>query len=105
MAEARAAVTAARQVCDLPVMVSMTFEQGVSLTGSSPTIFAETMQNMGVAALGTNCSLGPDQMLPVVEELLSVCSCPVVAEPNAGLPELRDLPLELSGDDEDDDTL
>ena len=47
------------------------------------------MQNMGVAALGTNCSLGPDQMLPVVEELLSVCSCPVVAEPNAGLPELR----------------
>lgn len=89
LAEARAAVTAARQVCDLPVMVSMTFEQGVSLTGSSPTIFAETMQNMGVAALGTNCSLGPDQMLPVVEELLSVCSCPVVAEPNAGLPELR----------------
>jgi len=89
LAEARAAVTAARQVCDLPVMVSMTFEQGVSLTGSSPTIFAETMQNMGVAALGTNCSLGPDQMLPVVEELLSVCACPVVAEPNAGLPELR----------------
>ena len=89
LAEARAAVAAARQVCDLPVMVSMTFEQGVSLTGSSPTIFAETMQNMGVAALGTNCSLGPDQMLPVVEELLSACSCPVVAEPNAGLPELR----------------
>ena len=90
LAEARAAVVAARQVCDLPVMVSMTFEQGVSLTGSSPTIFAETMQNLGVDVVGTNCSLGPDQMLPVVRELLEVCACPVMVEPNAGLPELRD---------------
>lgn len=90
LAEARAAVVAARQECDLPIMVSMTFEQGVSLTGSSPTVFAETMQNLGVDAVGTNCSLGPDQMLPVVSELLSVCACPVMAEPNAGLPELRD---------------
>ena len=90
LAEARAAVVAARQECDLPVMVSMTFEQGVSLTGSSPTIFAETMQNLGVDVVGVNCSLGPDQMLPVVSELLSVCACPVMAEPNAGLPQLRD---------------
>ncbi|MBD5627579.1 MAG: dihydropteroate synthase [Desulfovibrio sp.] len=90
LAEARAAVAAAREVCDLPVMVSMTFEHGVSLTGSSPEIFAETMQNLGADVLGTNCSLGPDEMLPVVRELLSVCACPVMAEPNAGLPELRD---------------
>ncbi|MBQ9406716.1 MAG: homocysteine S-methyltransferase family protein [Desulfovibrio sp.] len=90
LAEARAAVVAARRVCDLPVMVSMTFEQGVSLTGSSPTLFAETMQNMGVDVVGTNCSLGPEQMLTVLEELLRVCACPVMAEPNAGLPELRD---------------
>ncbi len=89
LAEARAAVVAARQECDLPVMVSMTFEQGVSLTGSSPAIFAETMQNLGVDVVGTNCSLGPDQMLPVLRELLSACACPVMAEPNAGLPELR----------------
>lgn len=89
LAEARAAVVAARQECDLPVMVSMTFEQGVSLTGSSPAIFAETMQNLGVDVVGTNCSLGPDQMLPVVRELLSACACSVMAEPNAGLPELR----------------
>ena len=90
LAEARAAVAAARQECDLPVMVSMTFEQGVSLTGSTPTIFAETMQNMGADVVGTNCSLGPDQMLPVVQELLNACECPVMTEPNAGLPELRD---------------
>ena len=89
LAEARAAVVAARRECDLPVMVSMTFEQGVSLTGSSPAIFAETMQNLGVDVVGTNCSLGPDQMLPVVRELLETCACPVMAEPNAGLPELR----------------
>lgn len=89
LAEARAAVAAARQECDLPIMVSMTFEQGVSLTGSSPAVFAETMQNLGVDVVGTNCSLGPDQMLPVVEGLLEVSACPVMAEPNAGLPELR----------------
>ncbi|MBO6170912.1 MAG: homocysteine S-methyltransferase family protein [Desulfovibrio sp.] len=89
LAEARAAVAAARRECNLPVMVSMTYEQGVSLTGSSPSVFAETMQNMGVDVVGTNCSLGPDQMRPVAEELLHVCACPVMAEPNAGLPELR----------------
>lgn len=89
LAEARAAVVAARRECDLPVMVSMTFEQGVSLTGSSPAVFAETMQNMGVDVVGTNCSLGPEQMIPVVEEYLRCCACPTLAEPNAGLPELR----------------
>jgi len=45
---------------------------------------------MGVDVVGTNCSLGPDQMQPVVQELLTACECPVMAEPNAGLPELRD---------------
>lgn len=101
LAEARAAVAAARRVCDLPIMVSMTFEQGMSLTGSTPAVFAETMQNMGVDVVGTNCSLGPEQMEPVVRELLDVCSCPVMAEPNAGLPELRGsttvFPLEPEG--------
>lgn len=90
VAEARAAVVAARRVCDLPVMVSMTFEQGRSLTGSSATIFAETMQNLGCDVIGTNCSLGPDEMLPVVQELLACCGVPVMAEPNAGLPVLVD---------------
>lgn len=89
LAEARAAVAAAHMVCDLPVMVSMTFEHGTSLTGSSPEIFAETMQNLGAEVVGTNCSLGPDEMLPVVQELLETCACFVMAEPNAGLPELR----------------
>jgi 5-methyltetrahydrofolate--homocysteine methyltransferase len=47
------------------------------------------MQNMGVDVVGTNCSLGPEQMRPVAAELLQACVCPVMVEPNAGLPELR----------------
>lgn len=90
LAEAKAAVTAARLECDLPIVVSMTFDKGVSLTGSTPEIFAETMQNLGVDALGTNCSTGPEQMAPVVEELLAYARVPVLVEPNAGLPELVD---------------
>lgn len=90
LAEARAAVIAARTECALPVMVSMTFEKNCSLTGSRPEIFAETMQNLGVTALGTNCSAGPEQMAPVIEELLAYSRVPVLVEPNAGLPELVD---------------
>ncbi len=88
LAEARAAVVAIRQQCNLPIMVSMTFEDGVSLTGTTPEIFVETMQNLGVVALGTNCSAGPEQMVPVVEEMLAFSKVPVLVEPNAGLPEL-----------------
>ena len=90
LAETRAAAVAAHLECDLPIMASMTFEQGVSLTGSTPEIFAETMQNLGVAALGTNCSAGPEQMGPVIEEMLAYSRVPVLVEPNAGLPELVD---------------
>lgn len=90
LAEARLAVVGARQACDLPVMVSMTFENGVSLTGSTPEIFCETMLNMGVVAVGVNCSLGPDEMPPIVEELLRHSTAPVLVQPNAGLPALRD---------------
>lgn len=90
LAEVRAAVIAARQECSLPIMVSMTFENAVSLTGSSPEIFAETMLNLGVSVIGTNCSTGPEQMVPVVEELLAYSRVPVMVEPNAGLPELID---------------
>lgn len=89
LAEVRASVIAARQTCKLPVMASMTFENGLSLTGSTPEIFAETMQNLGVAACGSNCSLGPDEMRPVIGEFVRVCECPVLAEPNAGLPILE----------------
>lgn len=88
LAEARAAAAAVRMETDLPVFVSMTFEDGVSLTGSSPEIFAATMQNMSIDAIGVNCGAGPEQMLPVVRRILESCTLPVFVEPNAGLPEL-----------------
>ena len=90
LAEVRIAVAAVRAECDLPVMVSMTFEQGTSLTGTTPEIFAETMQNLGVDALGLNCGLGPEEMAPIMERFLACSGAPVFAEPNAGLPELVD---------------
>ncbi len=88
IAEARLAVAAAKSVCDIPIFVSMTFEGETSLTGTSPKVFAATMENMGVHAIGVNCGAGPEQMLPIVEELLMHSNVPVFAEPNAGLPEL-----------------
>ncbi len=90
LAEARAIVLAVRAECDLPVGVSMTFENGVSLTGSRPEVFVHSMLNMGVDLIATNCSAGPEQMAEVVDELLALSDVPVLVEPNAGLPELVD---------------
>ena len=90
IAEVKAIVLAARMECDLPIGVSMTFENARSLTGSSPEVFAATMANMGVSFIGTNCSAGPKEMADVVSRLLATSPVPVMAEPNAGLPELVD---------------
>jgi len=88
IAELRAAIVAAREVCSLPVGASMTFDNGVSLTGTSPEVFVETVANMGVDLVATNCSAGPEQMVAVVEQMLAVSPVPVLVMPNAGLPEL-----------------
>ena len=90
LAEARIIVAAIREVSSLPVLVSMTFEEGVSLTGTTPEIFAATMSNMGVDAVGLNCGAGPEQMAPLVDRFLACSRIPVLVEPNAGLPELVD---------------
>lgn len=88
LAEARAAVLAVREECSLPVGVSMTFENGVSLTGTNPATFVDTMQNLGVDLIATNCSAGPEQMVDVVRQMLPRLHTPLLVEPNAGLPEL-----------------
>lgn len=90
IAEARAAVVAARRVCDLPLSVSMTYEGGVTLTGSSPELCAATLANLGVEIIATNCSAGPEQLREVAARLLAVSPAPVLVQPNAGLPELID---------------
>lgn len=89
LAEARAVVIAAREVCDLPVAISMTFESPAAcLTGTSPLTFIDTMQNMGVELMGTNCSAGPEQILEVLKNMQPRLSSPLLVEANAGLPEL-----------------
>lgn len=88
--ECRAAVIAAGEVCDLPIMVTLTFdEDGRTLFGTDPETAALVMTSMGVDAVGVNCSTGPDQMCDVVRKMTRYTDIPVVAKPNAGLPSLQ----------------
>ena len=89
IAEARAIVVAHRRVSCLPIGVSMTYEDGITLTGSSVSVCTNTLANMGVDFIAMNCSAGPAEMRNAALELLSICPVPVVIQPNAGLPELR----------------
>ncbi len=90
LAEMKAAVMGAREVCDVPVAVSMTFESSVSLTGSSPLSFLDTAQNLGVDMVASNCSAGPAQFEELVKTMLRRLRTPLLVYPNAGLPELQD---------------
>ncbi len=85
--ETKAALLAAKENSDLPVIVTNAYgEDGKLMTGASPAAMAALLEGMGVDALGANCSLGPRQLRGVAEELLKNASVPVVLKPNAGLP-------------------
>ena len=87
--ETKAALLAAKEACDLPVMVSNAYgADGKLMTGSTPTAMVALLEGMGVDALGANCSLGPKQLRGVAEELLKAASVPVLLKPNAGLPKV-----------------
>ena len=89
--EAKAAVLAAKENCDLPVLLTCVFdEKGKMLTGGTPESIVATMEGLGVDGIGTNCSLGPAEMIPVVKRLVAAASVPVLVNPNAGLPEVVD---------------
>lgn len=89
--EALAAVTAAKSVSSLPVFVTCAYsENGRLLTGAKPSEVVKTLEEAGADALGTNCSFGPDKLIPVVEELVKYSSVPVIVNPNAGLPIIKD---------------
>ena len=89
--EAKAAVVAAQEVCQLPVMVSMTYqEDGRTLLGTPPEVAASVFEAFGVAAVGANCSLGPESFVPLVERMAKVTYTPIVVYANAGLPILKD---------------
>lgn len=85
--ETKAAVLAAKENSDLPIIVTNAYdENGRLMTGANPAVMAATLEGMGVDAIGANCSLGPKQLMDVMDELLKYCSVPVAFKPNAGLP-------------------
>ncbi|HHW47222.1 MAG TPA: dihydropteroate synthase [Clostridiaceae bacterium] len=87
--EARAALIAVRESCDLPVCVSMTFdENGKTLTGTDPVTALITLQSLGADAVGCNCSTGPKDMLKIISQMKPYAKVPLMAKPNAGLPKL-----------------
>jgi len=89
--EARAALLAAKEQTALPVFVTMSFEaSGRTFTGCTVAAMAHTLEGLGADALGINCSLGPKELLPLVRELKEHTRLPVIAKPNAGLPDPAD---------------
>jgi Methionine synthase I, cobalamin-binding domain len=85
--EAKAAILAAKENSSLPVFCTMTFEQnGRTLMGTNPKTMVFVLEGLGVDALGINCSLGPKELIPIVDEILQYASIPVMVQPNAGLP-------------------
>ncbi len=89
--ETKAALLAAKENSDLPVIVSNAYgEDGKLMTGATPAAMVALLEGMGVDALGANCSLGPHQLRGVAEELFKYASVPVILKPNAGLPKSVD---------------
>lgn len=87
-AEARAALLAAKENSDLPVLVSCAYgADGKLMTGGTPESVVAMLEGLGADAVGVNCSLGPDALAPIVERYLAAASVPVLMKPNAGLPQ------------------
>ena len=81
------ALDAAQSVCDIPMMCSLTLEaDGTAMYGGNAVEAVMTLQEMGAAAVGLNCSVGPDQLESVVANMKAVAKVPIIAKPNAGMP-------------------
>ena len=95
--EAKAALLAVKENTALPALVTMSFEErGRTFTGCTAASMTRTLEGLGADAVGVNCSLGPEQLLPIVREICSLASIPVVVKPNAGLPDPVDGHYDLS---------
>lgn len=89
--ECRAAVIAIKEVSDLPIMVTLSYnEDGRTLFGTPPETAVVVLQSLGVDAIGINCSTGPMEMVELVKKMAQYSTVPILAKPNAGLPELED---------------
>lgn len=98
--ELKAAVLAAKENSDKPIFTTMTFERNMrTFTGTLPSAFAVTMEHLGVDALGVNCSLGPDELEPIVSEISKYTNLPIVIKANAGLPDPNSNEYDVLPDD------
>ena len=89
--ELKAAVLAAKENSELPLVSTMSFEaNGTTFFGTTVESMVMTLEALGVDALGVNCSLGPRQLVPIVDRILAAASIPVLVQPNAGLPAIVD---------------
>ena len=89
--ELKSALLAVKENSDKPVFCTMTFDKnGRTLTGTTPEIMVAFLEEMGVDALGVNCSLGPNELYNVVTRILNSTHTPVILQPNRGLPRLKD---------------
>lgn len=89
--EAKAAVLAAKENCDLPVFCTLTYQDdGRTFVGTDPLTATITLDGLGVDAMGVNCSLGPKELKPIVDKVLEYSKAPVMIQPNAGLPKIVD---------------
>ncbi len=87
--ECRAALIAVKEVCDLPVIISLTYNENQrTLYGTDPKTAVIVLQSMGADAVGINCSTGPDKMLEIIREMKKYAYVPIMAKPNAGIPRL-----------------
>lgn len=85
--ECRAGLLAAHELCDLPVMVSLTYEKNNrTLHGTDPITAITVLQAMGADAVGVNCSTGPDKMYDIIRQMKDIAHVPIIAKPNAGIP-------------------
>lgn len=89
--EMRAGLLAAKAVCNLPIICQLTYdEMGRTVTGTDPITAAAILEPLGASIIGMNCSLGPEQLLPLVRQLALATTLPIVVQPNAGLPIIRE---------------
>lgn len=89
--EVKAAILAAKENTNLPVFCTMTFNDNKrTFTGTDPITMANVIEGLGVDALGINCSLGPNEVQRIVDDMLKYASVPIIVQPNAGLPKIID---------------
>ena len=97
------ALDAAQSVCQLPVMCTLSLEaDGTAMYGGNAVEAVVTLQEMGAAAVGLNCSVGPDQLESVVRNMKEAATVPVIAKPNAGMPSINEKGEAVYSMNEDD---